>query len=119
MTSISKIAYVDKLDDIVNKCKIGIIAQLKWSLLVKNQKYILTLIKKLITKILKFVRLVEYQNIKIFLEKVTLQIVLKKFLGLKKVKNTVLWTYVINDLNGEEIIGTLYKQELLKTSQII
>ena len=40
MTSISKIAYVDKLDDIVNKYKIGIIAQLKWSLLVKNQKYI-------------------------------------------------------------------------------
>ena len=29
MTSISKIAYVDKLDDIVNKYKIGIIAQLK------------------------------------------------------------------------------------------
>ena len=29
MTSISKIAYVDKLDDIVSKYKIGIIAQLK------------------------------------------------------------------------------------------
>ena len=29
MTSISKIAYVDKLDDIVNKYKIDIIAQLK------------------------------------------------------------------------------------------
>ena len=29
MTSISKIAYVDKLDDIVNKYEIGIIAQLK------------------------------------------------------------------------------------------
>ena len=83
MTSISKIAYVDKLDDIVNKYEIGIIAQLKWNLLVKNQKYILTLIKKLITKILKLVRLLEYQNIKMFLENVTLQIVLKKFLGLK------------------------------------
>ena len=29
-----------------------------------------------------------------------------------KIKNTVLWTYVINDLNGEEIVGTFYEQEL-------
>ena len=26
-----------------------------------------------------------------------------------KVKNTVPWTHVINDLNGEEIIGTFYE----------
>ena len=25
---------------------------------------------------------------------------------IKQIKNTVPWTYVINDLNGEEIIGT-------------
>ena len=31
---------------------------------------------------------------------------------IKKVKNTVLWTSVINDLNGEEIIGTFYEKEL-------
>ena len=35
----------------------------------------------------------------------------------EKVKNTVLWTYVINDLNGEEIIGTFYEKELQKTNQ--
>ena len=29
---------------------------------------------------------------------------------IKKIKNTVPWTYVINDLNGEEIIGTLMKK---------
>ena len=29
---------------------------------------------------------------------------------IKKVKNTVPWTYVINDLNGEEIIGTFYEK---------
>ena len=34
-----------------------------------------------------------------------------------KVKNTVPWTYVINDLNGEEINGTFYEKELQKTSQ--
>ena len=29
-----------------------------------------------------------------------------------KIKNTVSWTYVFNDLNGEEIIGTFYEKEL-------
>ena len=36
---------------------------------------------------------------------------------LKKVKNTAPWTYVINDLNGEQIIGTFYEKELQKTNQ--
>ena len=36
---------------------------------------------------------------------------------MKKVKNTVPWTYVINDLNGKEIIGTFYEKELQKTNQ--
>ena len=35
-----------------------------------------------------------------------------------KIKNTVPWTYVINDLNGEVIIGTFYEKELKKTDQI-
>ena len=34
-----------------------------------------------------------------------------------KIKNTVPWTYVTNDLNGEEIIGTFYEKELEKTNQ--
>ena len=34
-----------------------------------------------------------------------------------KTKNTVLWTYVINDLNGEEITGTFYEKELQKANQ--
>ena len=36
---------------------------------------------------------------------------------IKKVKNTVPWTYVINDLNDDEVIGTFYEKELLKTNQ--
>ena len=36
---------------------------------------------------------------------------------MKKVKNTVPWTYIINDLNGKEIVGTLYEKELQKTNQ--
>ena len=34
-----------------------------------------------------------------------------------KIKNTVTWTYFINDLDGEEITGSFYKKELQKTSQ--
>ena len=36
---------------------------------------------------------------------------------IKKIKNTVPWTYAINDLNGEEIIGTFYENELQNTDQ--
>ena len=34
-----------------------------------------------------------------------------------KVKNTVPWTYVINDLRDEEIAGSFYEKELQKTNQ--
>ena len=33
---------------------------------------------------------------------------------IKKVKNTVPWTYVTSDLNGEEIVGTFYEKDLQK-----
>ena len=36
---------------------------------------------------------------------------------IKEVKNTVPWTYVINDLNGEEIVGTFYEKELQETKK--
>ena len=36
---------------------------------------------------------------------------------IKKVKNTVPWANVINDLNGEEIVETFYEKELQKTSK--
>ena len=31
-----------------------------------------------------------------------------------EIKNTVRWTYLINDLNGEEITGSVYEKELPK-----
>ena len=37
--------------------------------------------------------------------------------AIKKVKNTVPWTYVIKDLNGEEITRKFYEKELQKTNQ--
>ena len=36
---------------------------------------------------------------------------------IKEIKNTVPWTYVVDDLNGEEIIGTFYEKELQKINQ--
>ena len=35
----------------------------------------------------------------------------------KKVKNTVPWTYLIADLNGKEIMGSFHEKELQKTDQ--
>ena len=40
---------------------------------------------------------------------------MKKFY--EKVKSTVSWTYIISDLNGEDIFGTFCEKELQKTDQ--
>ena len=42
----------------------------------------------------------------------------KEVFVIKKVKNTVPKTYVINDLNGEKITGTFYEKELQKTDKL-
>ena len=34
-----------------------------------------------------------------------------------KIKHALSWTYVVSDLNGEEINGSFYEKELQKTSQ--
>ena len=36
---------------------------------------------------------------------------------IKEVKNTVPQTYIVNDLNGEELVGIFYEKELQKTNQ--
>ena len=36
---------------------------------------------------------------------------------ISKIENTVPWTYVINDLNGEEIAGAFYEKELRKRNK--
>ena len=41
----------------------------------------------------------------------------EKVFVIRKVKNTIPWTYVVNDLNGEEIVGTFYEKELRKTNE--
>ena len=36
---------------------------------------------------------------------------------MRKIKISVPWAFVISDLNGEEIAGNFYEQELQKTNQ--
>ena len=60
------------------------------------------------------VRICKYKNI--FAKGYTPNLSEEVFV-IKKVENTVPWTYVINDLNGKEIIGAFYEKELQKTNQ--
>ena len=82
---------------------------------VKNSTYIRTLVKKIIIKILNGW---SYKNIKyknIFAKRYSPNWSEDVFV-IKKIKNAVLWTYVIIDLNSE-IIGTLYEKKLKKINQ--
>ena len=89
MTSTSKNVYIDKLDDIGNKCKNLYHSTIKMkSVGVKSNAYIDSS-EEINNKDPKFkisdiVRI--YQHIKIFLQKVTLQVVQKRFLWFKKLK---------------------------------
>ena len=38
---------------------------------------------------------------------------------IKNVKNTVARTYIFSDLNGEEIVGTFYKKDLVHLHNIV
>ena len=62
-------------------------------------------------KIGDIVRISKYKNI--FAKGYTLNWSDEVFV-IKKVKNTVSWTYVISDLKGEEIIGTFYRRAMQK-----
>ena len=65
-------------------------------------------------KIGDHVRISEYKNI---FAKVYTPNWSEEVSEIKKVKNTVPWTYTINDLNDDKIIGTFYEKELQKTNQ--
>ena len=119
MTSISKNVYIDKLDDIVNEYHNAYHTAIKMKPIdVKDNTYIIT-DKDINNKDPTFkvgdrVRISKYKNI--FAKSYTPNWSQEVFV-IKKVKNTVPWTYVIKDLNDEEIIGTFYEKELQKTNQ--
>ena len=120
MTSISKNVYTDKLDDIVNKCNNAYHNTIKMKPVdVKSNTYIDS--SKEINekdhpkfKIGDNVRISKYKNI--FAKGYTPNWSEEVFV-IKKIKNTALWTYLIIDLDGEEIVGTFYENELQNTNQ--
>ena len=119
MTSISKNVYIRKLDDIVNECNNTYHRAIKMKPVdVKDNTYIDS--KKEVNdqapkfKVGDHVRISKYKNIfaKVFTPNWSEEVFV-----IKKVKDTVPWTYIINDFNDEEIIGTFYEKELQKTNQ--
>ena len=119
MTSVSKNVYDDKLDDIVNEYNNAYHRTIKMKPIdVKDNTYI-SIDKEVNYKNPKFqvgdhVRISKYKNS--FAKDYTPNWSEEVFV-IKEVKNTAPYTYIINDLNGEQIIGAFYEKELQKTHQ--
>ena len=119
MTSVSKNVYIDKLDDIVKKYNNTYHTSIKMKPVdVKDNTYI-DFKKESNDKDPKFkvgdhLRISKYKNI---LAKGYMPNWSEEIFVVKKIKNTVPWTYVINDLNGEDIIDTFYEKELQDNKQ--
>ena len=116
MTSISKSVYIDKLDDIVHKYNNKKQRTIKMKPIdVKDNIYI-DVDKEVNDNDPKFkvgdhLGISKYKNI--FAKGYTPNWSEEIFV-IKEIKDTVPWTYVINDLNGEEITGAFYENELQK-----
>ena len=116
MTDFSKIIYFDVLDDIVNKYNNTVHRTIKMKPIdVTGDSYVEydenPNKKDPKFKVGDHVRNSKYGNI--FAKGYTPNWSEEVFV-INKIKNTVPWPYVINDLNGEEIIGSFYEKELQK-----
>ena len=112
ITSMSKSVYIDKLDDIVNECNNTYHRTIKMKPIdVEDETHIDSIEevndKDPTFKIVDHLRIPKYKNI--FAREYTPNWSEEGFV-IKKVQNTVPWTYVINDLNGEQIIETFYEK---------
>ena len=119
MTAISGDVYIDKLDDIVNEYNNTYHRTIKMKP-VDVKHYISNVSSKEVNdkdskfKVSDRVRISKYKNT--FAKRYTPNWSEEVFV-IRKVKNTVPWTYVANDANGDEIIRTFYEKELQKTNQ--
>ena len=114
MTSISKNVYIDKLDDIVNEYNNTYHTTIKMKPIdVKDNTYINT-DTEVNDKDSKF-KISKYKNI--FAKGYTPN--WSEVFMIKEVKNTVPWTYVTNDLNGEEITGAFYEKDMSLLEEIL
>ena len=119
MTTISKNVYIDKLDDTVDEYKNTYLKTMKMKPVDVEDNTYIDFEKEVNDKNSKFkvgdyVRISKYKNI--FAKGYMANWSEEDFI-ISKINHTVPWTYVINDLNGEEIIGTFYEEELQKTNQ--
>ena len=119
VTTISKNVYIDVLNDIVNKCNNTVHRTFKMKPIdVTGDSYV-EYNKDFNKKGPKFkvndqVRISGYKNIsaKGYVPNRSEEVFI-----VNGIKNAVLWTYTISDLNGEKVIGTFYEKELQKTDQ--
>ena len=119
MTSVSKNVYIVELNDIVNEYNNLYHRTIEMKPVDVNDNTYIDFKKEGNDKDPKFkvgghVRISKYKNI--FAKGYTSNWSEEVFV-IKKVKNTVPWTYVINDLNSEQIIETFYEKELQNTYQ--
>ena len=119
MTSISINVSINKLDDVVGEYNQTYHRTIKMKPVDVKDNANIDFKKKVNDKDPKFkvgdhVRISKYNNI--FAKGYT-QNWSEEVFAVSKIKNTVSWTYVINDLNGKEISGTIYGKELQKTDQ--
>ena len=119
MTSISKNVDINKLNDTVNEYNNTYHRTIKMKPVDAKDNTYIGSNKEANDKDPKFkvfvhVRISNYKNI--FAKGYT-PIWSEEVFVIKKVKNTVPWTYIVNDLNGAEIIGTFYEKELQRTNQ--
>ena len=91
---------------------IFIIAQLKPNTYIDSSKEINNKYPK--SKIVDIFRISQNKN---FFAKGYTPYWTEKSFVIKKVKNTVPWTYIIHYFNGDETVGTFHEKELEKTNQ--
>ena len=111
MTSISKNVYIDKLEDKVNKYINTYHRTIKMKPVdVKSNTYINSSKevnnKDPKSKIVDIVRISKYKNI---FAKVYVPNWLEEVFVIKKVKNTVPWTYLISDLKAKKLLERFTK----------
>ena len=119
MTSISKNVYIDKLDDVVNEYNNTKHRTTKMKPIDVKDNTCIDFGKEVNDNDPKFkvgdhVRISKYKNIsaKGYTPNSSGEVFV-----IKTIKNTVPWTYVIDDLNCEEITGTFYEKALQKIDQ--